>query len=1626
MESLGYSVDWTLHQEIAAANGITDFTGTADQNTQLLNLLKAGKLIIPGSGSGSSSGGSSGTVTDGKTGYDRGYTGGKAGTGTIYAKGLDVSGWQDINLNFSKIKAAGYSYVILRAGTTKGKDTNFETFYKNAKAAGLHVGAYYYSYALTVSEAKADADDFLSYIAGKTYEYPLYFDFEDPTQITLDYTLQKNICLAFMDKIAAKGYLTGMYTGKYHASLLDMNTICAKYESWIAHYLRSDGDGTNDWTTYGYTYSTQFGMYQYTANCYVSGLSGYYDADLCYKDYPSIVKKYGFNGYSPEGGSGSDSGGSDSGDSGGTETGTYFDECTFYPSHVEIKVKTATQLYTEPRSNGTSEQIEEAPIDTVYATTGMYANSAGNMWYRVKASDGTTGYIYSGRVNYVKKLYDDIKLTNYDTPNGHVAGNIFYVTGTISSSYTTITEARVYIHSGFGTDGTKITGGSAKISNNKYVLDNSAIDDATSFGDLTPGKYTYVVTVPNNCYYASDTKTAKQLNSTRTLLTHYFTVISSSVSQSSCKHSGKTTTVLKAATCTAKGTSVESCPTCGLTTKITTAASHNYGSYTTTKAATCTEAGSKQRTCKDCGNVNTATIAATGHNSSAATCTAAAVCKTCGATTGDALGHSYAAATCTKPKTCTRCSATSGAAAGHKWVAATCSKPKTCSTCGTTSGSTIDHIYAGSTCTMCGKTAASANDGNAQAGTYLADCTFYPSHVQIKVTTATQLYTEPRSATSTNTSKSIEEVALGTTLTTIGMFKNTGGNMWYQVKASDGTIGYIYSGRVEYVKKLYDDIKLNDYTAPEAIVAGKTFNVTGTITSSYTTITEARVYVYSGFGTSGTQVTGGVDTIVNNYYELANSPVADATSIKDLPAGQYTYVITARNNCYYASDTKTAKLANSTRTLLKHYFTVVKSAVDQSTCSHSKMSTTVIDAATCSATGTSVESGPTCGLTNKITTDKTSHNYGSYTVTKEATCTEAGSKQKTCADCGKVYTATIAATGHKWDVATCTAAKTCTVCGTTSGAADGHDWKDATCSTPKTCATCGATSGSALGHSYTDATCTAPKTCTTCGATSGTKLGHDYEAATCTTPKTCNRCGGTSGAPLGHDWKAATCTTPKTCSVCKVTTGAPNGHTWVAATCTEPKNCTSCGATDGSALGHYYVNGICDRCGEKSAYITIYFENNWMWSDVSVYFWGSSTVAEVGWPGTAMTYVETDGYGYDIYSAQIPADATGIIFNGKKDDGSDTLDQSPDITNISGDVCYYMAWDNGNSYNTFPYPITSAIAQKGRTLSYEDLIYVIDIFELTGIEGVDLTKDAGLLIWSVEEFEALSQIAFDAEHANVGLKPYKETGYYCGSSDGIFTRDLHEEAYYVGYVKLPNGSYIYSDAKLYSPATYAYNMLEKSSTSASTKDLCVALLNYISAAQVYFHGTAEADLVNAQLTAAQKTLTWDNVPVNLAPEVPANKQVNKDSTVFTGTGKNLLFEEMISMTAIFKISDSIINDARSCGTIFWTAEQFAELQGTPSISNYGNGIKTQLTQYRGNAGQWCSMAPEVAAKEMADTQYYYMAYVVHSDGSISYSGVSAYTIETYIDNKANTSTSMGQFAIALYYYERAAKAALGG
>ena len=105
--------------------------------------------------------------------------------------------------------------------------------------------------------------------------------------------------------------------------------------------------------------------------------------------------------------------------------------------------------------------------------------------------------------------------------------------------------------------------------------------------------------------------------------------------------------------------------------------------------------------------------------------------------------------------------------------------------------------------------------------------------------------------------------------------------------------------------------------------------------------------------------------------------------------------------------------------------------------------------------------------------------------------------------------------------------------------------------------------------------------------------------------------------------------------------------------------------------------------------ITIYFQNNWLWSEISCHYWGSAA-GDTTWPGISMEKIDNDGT-YDIYALEIPADVAGIVINGKKDDGSGTLDQTPDITEgIADGAGWSMTWVDANAVLPYSYSGTGA------------------------------------------------------------------------------------------------------------------------------------------------------------------------------------------------------------------------------------------------------------------------------------------------------------------------------------------------
>ena len=246
--------------------------------------------------------------------YNQVTDGAYANNTEVIHKGIDISSFQhtvDANKNYSDldwqaIKESGVEFVILRAGTGKsGKDPVFEKNYAKAKEAGLYVGAYYYSYATTVSEAEAEAYKLLSYIDGKKFEYPIYFDLEDESQETLPRELLTEITFTFFKTVQSEGYYTSLYTNKkWLTEIFDKDFILDTFDIWYARWPSEENiDFSSGNFPYWNTelYGENLGMWQFSSNGTVGGiLDKPVDLSVSYKNYPEIIKSLGLNGYGEE------------------------------------------------------------------------------------------------------------------------------------------------------------------------------------------------------------------------------------------------------------------------------------------------------------------------------------------------------------------------------------------------------------------------------------------------------------------------------------------------------------------------------------------------------------------------------------------------------------------------------------------------------------------------------------------------------------------------------------------------------------------------------------------------------------------------------------------------------------------------------------------------------------------------------------------------------------------------------------------------------------------------------------------------------------------------------------------------------------------------------------------------------------------------------------------------------------------------------------------------------------------------------------------------------------------------------------------------------------------------------
>ncbi len=182
-------------------------------------------------------------------------------------KCLDISTWQGY-VDFNKVKSAGYNYVILRAGfgrENSQKDNTFERNYANAKAAGIKVGVYWFSYSTSPSDAYREANACLYCLNGKRLDMPVYYDLEYQPAMSMSNSNYTQMALNFCSTIKKAGYKSGVYSSaSVYGYLLNRQTLI--------------NNGVSIWNAQWSSYcSVPCDIWQYSEKGQVNGISASVD-----------------------------------------------------------------------------------------------------------------------------------------------------------------------------------------------------------------------------------------------------------------------------------------------------------------------------------------------------------------------------------------------------------------------------------------------------------------------------------------------------------------------------------------------------------------------------------------------------------------------------------------------------------------------------------------------------------------------------------------------------------------------------------------------------------------------------------------------------------------------------------------------------------------------------------------------------------------------------------------------------------------------------------------------------------------------------------------------------------------------------------------------------------------------------------------------------------------------------------------------------------------------------------------------------------------------------------------------------------------------------------------------------
>ena len=206
---------------------------------------------------------------------------------------IDVSRYQG-EIDWAQVAAAGYKGAMLKTVSTNRKlskradglyiDPTFEANYRNAKAAGLDVGVYYYTYATNKDMVNAELSLLRQAVYGKELTLPVAVDVEDNRLVSLDKQDLTDLTAYALHEVEQMGFYAQLYTYTSFAKahLFVGGAALHPYDVWLA-----------DYTGKAPKVDFKYNAHQHTSKGSVPGITGNVDLNVTTFNYPRIIKKKG-------------------------------------------------------------------------------------------------------------------------------------------------------------------------------------------------------------------------------------------------------------------------------------------------------------------------------------------------------------------------------------------------------------------------------------------------------------------------------------------------------------------------------------------------------------------------------------------------------------------------------------------------------------------------------------------------------------------------------------------------------------------------------------------------------------------------------------------------------------------------------------------------------------------------------------------------------------------------------------------------------------------------------------------------------------------------------------------------------------------------------------------------------------------------------------------------------------------------------------------------------------------------------------------------------------------------------------------------------------------------------------